>query len=504
MIDDQLTLATLDRYLDALPSTAPDRVLTAALERIGSTKQQRRSFQWLPFSPLAFAGATAAVLVLGVVIGVLLGSRLSGPTPAVSIPPVVASPSPPARPSATPPEAAATVVPQPAATASTVGSQEFEFPFTYSVPAGLELITSIDSEKLVVLNTNATGGVPLLYDIDTHGIIIASPSEGYSDTCPRAGISSVPIRPGADMLDVLDRDSGLSVTPTAMVNDVISRVTVDLVEMEPPCLDHLHLLGGESMQLMRGSTRLYMKLFGGATVVFFQVWSGRPTGGEAWFEIAEDIIGSITFGAAATPSAQPTSAPSGSSDVRQATEFQVPFSYELSANDRLAQNLRSSGVPDHSGSLFGFEEAVTGDSAPRYGIAVALVTNAGVHRCPRSSTSSEDVSVRTSPRDLLDDMQQLGGMEFADPVEGLFDGRPALFTERVAGAHECEVADLHFGGSTGRSSLAPFLPLDTAGSSILLEVDGETVLIDVWAETDEELADWLPLAMEFVNSIHFV
>ena len=34
-------------------------------------------------------------------------------------------------------------------------------------------------------------------------------------------------------------------------------------------------------------------------------------------------------------------------------------------------------------------------------------------------------------------------------------------------------------------------------------VDGETVVIQVWAGTEEELRAWLPTATEFLASVHF-
>ncbi len=38
---------------------------------------------------------------------------------------------------------------------------------------------------------------------------------------------------------------------------------------------------------------------------------------------------------------------------------------------------------------------------------------------------------------------------------------------------------------------------------VVADVDGLTVLVDVWGLTDDELAGWLPAAMAFVNSIDF-
>ncbi len=39
---------------------------------------------------------------------------------------------------------------------------------------------------------------------------------------------------------------------------------------------------------------------------------------------------------------------------------------------------------------------------------------------------------------------------------------------------------------------------------ILFEIDGRTVLIDIWAIDEAELDSWLPAATEFLNTIHFI
>ncbi|MEO6350282.1 MAG: hypothetical protein ABIP53_06490 [Candidatus Limnocylindrales bacterium] len=171
--------------------------------------------------------------------------------------------------------------------------------------------------------------------------------------------------------------------------------------------------------------------------------------------------------------------------------FAPEFSYVAPPSEGLRE------LNDPKMPWFGFEEATGGGGVqPRYGVVVAALSEAVAHECPGNGR----VAIRTAPADLLADMQRLGGMTFSDPVASTYDGRPALFTNRVEGSHSCPTADLHIGGAcaTGCS-----LVLDYAGSSILLEVDGKTVIIDMWAETSEELASWLPIASDFVYSIHF-
>jgi hypothetical protein len=38
----------------------------------------------------------------------------------------------------------------------------------------------------------------------------------------------------------------------------------------------------------------------------------------------------------------------------------------------------------------------------------------------------------------------------------------------------------------------------------MADVDGVPILVQIWARTDEDLAAWMPVATEFVDSIDFV
>jgi hypothetical protein len=38
----------------------------------------------------------------------------------------------------------------------------------------------------------------------------------------------------------------------------------------------------------------------------------------------------------------------------------------------------------------------------------------------------------------------------------------------------------------------------------LVDVDGSTMIIVAWARTADELADWIPTADAFIDSIHFI
>lgn len=190
----------------------------------------------------------------------------------------------------------------------------------------------------------------------------------------------------------------------------------------------------------------------------------------------------------ATPTAPTTPSPSASPDRAVARLFGRPFSYVVPAWDDDPRNMGA-----RQAELVAFQ----GDG---HGVFVAAPLDPVVHPCPFDEANSR-IPIRRTPAEFLQDMRQIAGLNFSDPVEGTFDGRPALFTERTAETGTCGGGtDLHSGSGIG----SELVDIGRAGQSILLDVDGRLIFIDVWADTDDELAEWLPIASEFVNAIQFM
>ena len=133
--------------------------------------------------------------------------------------------------------------------------------------------------------------------------------------------------------------------------------------------------------------------------------------------------------------------------------------------------------------------------AGQRGVVVATVTNGYLHECPVATKSR--VSVRTDPRGLLEEFRTISKIQMTDPVETTFDGRPAWFTTIESGTEGCG-ADLHVGGRGGT-----FIPLGFPARVYAFDVDGATIVIETWARTPDDLADFLPTARELLASIHF-
>jgi hypothetical protein len=79
------------------------------------------------------------------------------------------------------------------------------------------------------------------------------------------------------------------------------------------------------------------------------------------------------------------------------------------------------------------------------------------------------------------------------------DGRPAL----IATLPGHSGSDIHVDGQM-RGLGGTYVMVNMPSRLMVSEVDGETVFILIWARTDQELERWLPVADEFVASIHFV
>ena len=83
--------------------------------------------------------------------------------------------------------------------------------------------------------------------------------------------------------------------------------------------------------------------------------------------------------------------------------------------------------------------------------------------------------------------------------ETTLDGRPAL-TVMLPGTGG---SDIHVTGRTLGLG-GPYVQVTMPSRLIVSEVDGTRSSSSIWARTAQELDKWLPVADEFVRSIHFV
>ena len=211
----------------------------------------------------------------------------------------------------------------------------------------------------------------------------------------------------------------------------------------------------------------------------------------------------------ASPSADASASPVAStpaSDRVQASPmtsiFSVPFVYTIpdgsglkvvgTREKAIAWAVGPNRLPNEGS--FGGEGPETGNV---HGVFVAPVMTAWGHG------SDGRVPLRSTPAGFLADVGSLlFGVELEPVRTTTLDGRAAL-TTRTAPGISSNHSDLHVDGPiTGLSGLYTLM---TAPSRLIVaDIDGVTVMIQIWASTEDDLAAWMPDALRFVNSIHFV
>lgn len=125
------------------------------------------------------------------------------------------------------------------------------------------------------------------------------------------------------------------------------------------------------------------------------------------------------------------------------------------------------------------------------------------HPCPMTGGPSR-VGIRTDPSTFLEDLHTIAGVGFGTTAPSTLDGRPALTVRVNPTASRCNNADFPSDFHTGSAGGDDFISLKMPSQLTIVEVDGVTVLVDIWARTEAELSTWLPAANAIVESIHFV
>ena len=210
---------------------------------------------------------------------------------------------------------------------------------------------------------------------------------------------------------------------------------------------------------------------------------------------------------------QPTSTPnpsaSGHGEPSAVTGFLRPFTYVPPPGRRIQ-------VID-GGPLMGFFEAdlepppeqarnvyaPNGSGAVQpgaHGVVVAVVEEPVTHECPPGQERS--APMRSAPAEFLEDLRDIAGIPIGDVTPTTIDGRPVLSAAVSIREPGGCVSDFHVRPYTGLAS--PWVRLDLPSRLFVLEVDGLTVVVQIWATTEPDLASWADeAANEFVRSMDF-
>jgi hypothetical protein len=236
--------------------------------------------------------------------------------------------------------------------------------------------------------------------------------------------------------------------------------------------------------------------------------------GHPWFMAAVAavlvvaVIGAIAVRPDRGPSqSQPVAGPSASASVspsplnsdEAALAFDRPFRFRMPADAQLEVNrtfmpllleLIDGPLADEQYGSNG-----NGSVAKAHGIEIASLRGTpNTHPCPNVPNGSSRVQVSDRQPAFLDDLEWLGGMSFASPAPATVGSRPAISTALSAKA--CDTADFHVANG--------FLDLNKPSRLILVDFDGPSLAIQIWATTEDELSAWLPTAQTIIDSIEFV
>ncbi|MEO6349839.1 MAG: hypothetical protein ABIP53_04230 [Candidatus Limnocylindrales bacterium] len=230
----------------------------------------------------------------------------------------------------------------------------------------------------------------------------------------------------------------------------------------------------------------------------------------------------------ASPSVAPTSTPPGPG-AGEVLWFPRPFEYVIPAG----ANLETGRTDEPGGFWFidlGGRAPVTSPGVIGRGVTIVAIEKPVIHGCG----SIIHRRIRSAPADFLEDLRVQDAIPLSLPLPTILDGRPALLStvpdqtpkavgdgplqtlmpSPPAGSSPTEPGfancppltadapnrDFHFREGAGMTG---WIPLFVPSRLIVADVDGVTVMVQIWADNQVEFDAWLPIATKFVSSIHF-
>jgi hypothetical protein len=188
---------------------------------------------------------------------------------------------------------------------------------------------------------------------------------------------------------------------------------------------------------------------------------------------------------------RPSGPPTGVVDLIRHFEYTVPPGSKLSGPVMFGNTM----VEWSSGSVA--IDAEHPEAPHAVGVARGII--AASANTPWSHGNGR-IRLRSVPAELLADLHDKAGVLLGPISESTLDGHPALVVDvRYPG-----VNDLHFRPQMEGLAGEDYIDLRLASRLIVVDVDGLTMLIDVWSRTPDDLATWLPTADAFIDSIHFL
>ena len=258
--------------------------------------------------------------------------------------------------------------------------------------------------------------------------------------------------------------------------------------------------GGGSLRLLAVAALLVAGLAAGTIFVGSPLVAEKPTTAPVAEEPTTAPLAEETTTAVVADEPVTVAAGGDSTTV----EYFRPFEYQVDSTIPLKTidtrvNGRGALIAFTVGADVPYPMANDGTIEPdTKGVTVSSANGAWVHDCVGDGYTR----VREDAALFLLDLRRKGHIGLGETELITFDGRPARLVALDPVANRCDYSDFH-AKNVIHGILQQPMRLTVPSRLIVTEVDGETMVIQVWAGTEAGLQKWLQESAGFVDSIHF-
>lgn len=193
-----------------------------------------------------------------------------------------------------------------------------------------------------------------------------------------------------------------------------------------------------------------------------------------------------------------------SSPKLTAPDFVLPFEYRLPVGSGLREasggptsNIISWIVGPDAPAVESARPQLYGGQQPESGNVRGIVVAAGGSAWTHSSTGR--FLLRSAPADLVADLRDKAEVAYGPSMDSQVDGQAAVSVRTGP------QGDIHVSGELlGLTGNHGYFLLNTPGRLTVTEIAGSNVFVLAWTRSPSDLDAWMPVADEFIRSIHFL
>ncbi len=207
------------------------------------------------------------------------------------------------------------------------------------------------------------------------------------------------------------------------------------------------------------------------------------------------VVGAIAWSLAPGAKRQPTPTTRPADSIIRDDRFFLPFAYSIPVDSGLRQESLPN-APDDIVSWVVLSGPPSLTEIPQKGVVMMTIGSAWMH------TTAGRRYIGTTPEAVFASLRDEGRLAIGEPTAATLDGRPGLTAATLqrgpTGDHIHVSAPI--GGLVGQDDE---ISLDRPYRLIVAEIDGTPVMVQVWDLDYFDMDEWVPVAMQLVDSIHF-